>query len=44
METRAGYVVVGAFVLALFVGGMGMAIWLGGLRLDQETQSYRIYF
>ncbi|NQW12207.1 MAG: MCE family protein [Alphaproteobacteria bacterium] len=44
METRAGYVVVGAFVLALFVGGMAMAIWLGGLRLDQETRPFHIYF
>lgn len=44
METRAGYVVVGAFVLALFVGGMAMAIWLGNVQLDQETRPYRIYF
>lgn len=44
METRAGYVLVGAFVLALFLGGLGLAVWFGDLRLAQEVQPYRIEF
>ena len=31
METRAGYVLVGAFVLVLFLGGLGLAVWFGDL-------------
>ena len=44
METRAGYVAVGAFVLVLFLGGLGLAVWFGDLRLDQEVHAYRIEF
>lgn len=44
METRAGYVLVGAFVLVLFLGGLGLAVWFGDLRLDQEVHDYRIEF
>lgn len=44
METRAGYVLVGAFVLVLFLGGLGLAIWFGDLRLDRDVQAYRIEF
>lgn len=44
METRAGYVLVGAFVLVLFLGGLGLAIWFGDVRLDQDVQDYRIEF
>lgn len=44
METRAGYVAVGAFVLVLFLGGLGLAVWFGDLRLDQEVRAYRIEF
>src|SRR3546814_932302 len=44
METRAGYVLVGAFVLALFLGALGLAIWFGDVRLDREVYPYRIEF
>lgn len=44
METRAGYVLVGAFVLVLFLGGLGLAVWFGDLRLDREVRDYRIEF
>jgi phospholipid/cholesterol/gamma-HCH transport system substrate-binding protein len=44
VETRAGYVVVGAFVLALFVAAIGGAILLGDIRLDQDTRPFRIDF
>ena len=44
METRASYVAVGAFAILLLVGGLFMAIWFGGVSLDQETKPYRIEF
>ena len=44
METRAGYAVVGAFVLALFLGGLGLAVWFGNVRLDQDVRDYLIEF
>ncbi len=44
METRAGYITVGAFAILLFFGGLVMAIWFGGVRLHQESNPYRIYF
>lgn len=44
METRAGYVLVGAFVLTLFLGALGLAIWFGDVRLDQDVHDYRIEF
>ena len=44
METRAAYVTVGAFAILLFAGGLFLAIWFGGVRLDQETRPFRIEF
>ncbi len=44
METRASYVTVGAFAILLFVGGLFLAIWFGGVRIDQETRPYIIEF
>jgi len=44
VETRAAYVTVGAFAIALFAGGMFLAIWFGGVQLDQETRPFRIEF
>jgi phospholipid/cholesterol/gamma-HCH transport system substrate-binding protein len=44
METRASYVVVGAFVFALFAAVLGFVVWLGKLDLDQKSNEYRIGF
>lgn len=44
METRAAYVTVGAFAILLLAGGLFLAIWFGGVRLDQETRPFRIEF
>ena len=44
METRASYMLVGAFVLALAAGLAGFAVWLTGTGLERDTQSYFIYF
>lgn len=44
METRASYVLVGSFVLALFAALAVFALWLGGGSLEQRTSTYLIYF
>jgi phospholipid/cholesterol/gamma-HCH transport system substrate-binding protein len=44
METKASYVVVGAFVFGLFAAVLGFVVWLGKLDLDQRTNAYRIGF
>jgi phospholipid/cholesterol/gamma-HCH transport system substrate-binding protein len=44
METRASYVVVGAFVFGLFAAVLGFVVWLGKLDLDHQFNVYRIGF
>jgi phospholipid/cholesterol/gamma-HCH transport system substrate-binding protein len=44
METKASYVVVGAFVFGLFAAVLGFVVWLGKLDLDRESNAYRIGF
>lgn len=44
METRASYVVVGAFVFGLFVAVLGFVIWLGKIELDSQANPYQIGF
>ena len=44
METRASYVLVGTFVLALFAALAGFALWLGRSSLEQRSNIYMIYF
>jgi phospholipid/cholesterol/gamma-HCH transport system substrate-binding protein len=44
METRAAYVAVGAFVLALIAGVVIAALWLAHGQLAQQTTRYEIYF
>lgn len=44
METRAPYVTVGAFAILLLLGGLFLAIWFGGVSIDQETRPFRIEF
>ena len=44
METRASYVTVGAFAILLLAGGLFLAIWFGGVRVDQETRPFLIEF
>lgn len=44
METRASTLLVGSFVLLLFLGLMGFAVWLGKVQFDQEFARYDIYF
>jgi len=44
METRASYMIVGGFVLVLVVGVLAVALWVGGTRTDEATDTYRISF
>jgi len=44
METRASYVLVGAFVLALVAGTTAFVVWLAKLEIDRAFASYDIYF
>jgi phospholipid/cholesterol/gamma-HCH transport system substrate-binding protein len=44
METRAHYVAVGAFVLAMIVLAFGTVLWLGRSELTTQYARYDIYF
>jgi phospholipid/cholesterol/gamma-HCH transport system substrate-binding protein len=44
METRASYLIVGAFVLALIAGGFGFALWASRSALQDDSTYYYIYF
>lgn len=44
METRASYVLIGAFAAALFVAAFGFVLWLGKLSLEREWVHYDIVF
>jgi phospholipid/cholesterol/gamma-HCH transport system substrate-binding protein len=44
METRASYIAVGSFVLALFVGLLGFVVWVGKFQGQVELARYDILF
>ena len=44
METRASYLVVGSFVLALTLGMIGFVIWLAKVQFDTQFSRYDIHF
>jgi phospholipid/cholesterol/gamma-HCH transport system substrate-binding protein len=44
METRASYVAVGAFVLAILVGVLITVLWLARVEFNRELAFYDIYF
>jgi len=44
METRAGYMVVGTFVLLAMAGILGFFLWLAKSDLDYKVKYYTIYF
>lgn len=44
METRANYLLVGAFVIVMTVMLMAFALWLGRAQLESNVQRYEIYF
>jgi len=44
METRASYVIVGAFVLSFFIAIVAAVVWLADLDIDEDTVHYDIFF
>lgn len=44
METRANFILVGAFVLTLFLGSIGFVLWLTRFEAEASYEKYRIYF
>lgn len=44
METRANYLLVGSFVLALTLGLIGFVIWIAKVQFDTKFSRYDIYF
>ncbi len=44
METRANYVAVGAFVLAVLIGAVIVSLWLARIEFNREFAYYDIYF
>jgi phospholipid/cholesterol/gamma-HCH transport system substrate-binding protein len=44
METRANYVAVGAFVLAVLIGAVIVSLWLARIEFNREFVYYDIYF
>ncbi|MFN3661600.1 MlaD family protein [Yoonia sp.] len=44
METRANFILIGAFTLAAILGTLGFFIWLASVQLDRQYASYGILF
>jgi phospholipid/cholesterol/gamma-HCH transport system substrate-binding protein len=44
METRASYLIVGTFMLALIAGAIGFAMWITRANLRESNVFYYIYF
>src|SRR5258708_12069733 len=44
METRAHYIVVGAFVVVMLLGAFISVLWLTGAQFQREGAIYDIYF
>lgn len=44
METRASYILVGSFVLALLAGLFAFSIWIAKVQLERSRDAYHIFF
>ncbi|WP_108484333.1 MlaD family protein [Oceaniglobus ichthyenteri] len=44
METRANFILIGAFTLAGILGALGFMIWLANVQLDRQYAQYAILF
>ncbi len=44
METRANFILIGAFTLAAILGTLGFFIWLASVQLDRQYKTYGILF
>lgn len=44
METKANYVLIGAFTIAGFLGMLGFLMWFAKLQIDRQFAYYDVYF
>lgn len=44
METKANYILIGAFTIAGFLGILGFVLWFAQLQLDRQFAYYDVYF
>ena len=44
METRANFILIGAFTLAAILGTLGFFIWLASVQVDRQYITYGILF
>jgi len=44
METRANFILIGAFTLAAIIGTLGFFIWLSSVQIDRQYATYGILF
>ncbi len=44
METRASFVIVGAFVLSFFVAIVMAVVWLADVDIDDDVVQYDVFF
>ncbi|WP_324752247.1 MCE family protein [Roseovarius sp. Pro17] len=44
METRANFILIGAFTLLGIIGSLGFAVWLSSVQLDRQYAYYGILF
>src|SRR5208282_5509431 len=44
METRANFVLIGAFTLAVIAGGFLFVLWVSGLTRISEEKTYEVIF
>lgn len=44
METRASYIIVGAFTLLVMIGSVLAIVWMAGVNIDEDFAYYDIYF
>ncbi|GHG36362.1 MlaD family protein [Paracoccus aerius] len=44
METKANYILIGAFTIAGFLGILGFVLWFAQLELDRQFAYYDVYF
>ena len=44
METRANYILIGAFTLLSMLGALGLFLWLAKVAIDRQYAYYDILF
>ena len=44
METRANFIIIGAFTLLGILGGLGFFLWLASVQIDRQYAQYGVLF